>query len=80
MLQPLSPVFCPLSPAQDYIRTSTYQSAMLQNTKDFSGKVCEAGQSMRSEVVTMVISPPPLQVVVDVGAGSGGSLVVLSEM
>ena len=50
---------------QDYIRTSTYQRAILDNSVDFAGKV-------RSfERVLNFIASCFSQVVLDVGAGSG---------
>jgi histone-arginine methyltransferase CARM1 len=50
---------------QDYIRTSTYQRAILDNSIDFAGKVCYLFSKQNRFINSF------LQVVLDVGAGSG---------
>ena len=50
---------------QDYIRTSTYQRAILDNSVDFAGKV------RRAVVFGFLNESFVVQVVLDVGAGSG---------
>lgn len=51
---------------QDYIRTSTYQRAILDNSIDFAGKVC---------LIIIIFCTKTkylfFQTVLDVGAGSG---------